>query len=217
MKWSAAKPVQGSSRSCGPNCNAMTSADGGSVVVGELGEHQPVLGRPLHPGADVGDEGAGDPDPIVEASQGPEDARKWSRSSTLRRIAAVEAAELPRRNRARSAERPTPSATTSLGVPQFEIADAADEDIADDDIEKSPEHVDGRRGEPLPRRLGERALERLAHHAADEMRDRRWRERRRRRNRTRAKATACQALLVGSRSMISWRRAGFAEPRKDVA
>ena len=51
-------------------------ADRRSVVIGELGEHQPVLAGPLHPGADVGDEGPGCPDPIVEPSQGPEDARE---------------------------------------------------------------------------------------------------------------------------------------------
>jgi hypothetical protein len=51
-------------------------ADRRSVVIGQLSEHQPVLAGPLHPGADVGDEGAGGPDPIVEASQGPEDARE---------------------------------------------------------------------------------------------------------------------------------------------
>src|SRR6185295_11951407 len=44
------------------------------VVVGELGEDQPVLAGPLHPGADVGDEGAGRPDPVVEPFQGPENA-----------------------------------------------------------------------------------------------------------------------------------------------
>ena len=50
-------------------------------------------------------------------------------------IAAVEAAEMPRRKE-RIGSAPRPNATTSLGVPQAEIADAADEDIADDDIEK---------------------------------------------------------------------------------
>ena len=61
-----------------PELQRHDQADGRSVVMGELGEHQPVLGRPLHPGADIGDEGAGDPDPIVETSQRPEDARKGS-------------------------------------------------------------------------------------------------------------------------------------------
>ncbi|WP_157831363.1 hypothetical protein [Prodigiosinella confusarubida] len=47
--------------------------------------------------------------------------------------------------------------------------DPADEDVADGEIEKAPKYVDGRRGEPLPRWLCERALERPTHHAADEM------------------------------------------------
>ena len=52
-----------------PELQRHDQADGRSVVIGEQGEHQPVLGGPLHPGADVGDEGAGCPDPIVEAPQ----------------------------------------------------------------------------------------------------------------------------------------------------
>jgi hypothetical protein len=47
--------------------------NGRGVVTGQLGEHQPFPGRPLHPGADVGDKGAGDPDPIVDPSRGPKD------------------------------------------------------------------------------------------------------------------------------------------------
>ncbi len=61
-----------------PELQRHDQADGRGVVMGELGEHQPVLGRPLDPGADIGDEGAADPDPIVEASQRPEDTRQGS-------------------------------------------------------------------------------------------------------------------------------------------
>ena len=43
--------------------------------MGELGEHQPVLRRALHPGADVGDQGAGGPDAVIEIPQRTEDAR----------------------------------------------------------------------------------------------------------------------------------------------
>ena len=45
----------------------------GGVMVGQLGQHQPVLGHPLHPGADVGHQAARRPDPEVIAPEGPED------------------------------------------------------------------------------------------------------------------------------------------------
>src|SRR5690606_18599977 len=41
-------------------------ADGGRVVVGQLGEHDPVLRGRLHPCTDVRDQGPDEPDPIVE-------------------------------------------------------------------------------------------------------------------------------------------------------
>src|SRR5579872_483646 len=62
-----------------PELQRHNQADGGSVVVSELSEHQPVLGRALHPGADVGDEGSDDPDPIIVSSQRSKDARKGRR------------------------------------------------------------------------------------------------------------------------------------------
>jgi len=59
-----------------PELQGHHQADRRSVVIGELGEHQPVLPGPLYPGADVGDESAGCPDPIVESSKRPENAGK---------------------------------------------------------------------------------------------------------------------------------------------
>ena len=35
----------------------------------QLGQHQPVLGRPLYPGADIGYESAPDPDPVIDGAQ----------------------------------------------------------------------------------------------------------------------------------------------------
>ena len=69
---------QGQQQKLRPELQRHDQADGRGVVMGELREHQPVLGRALHPGADVGDEGAGGPDPIVEAAQRAEDAGKES-------------------------------------------------------------------------------------------------------------------------------------------
>jgi hypothetical protein len=88
----------------------------------------------------------------------------------LRLIAAVEAAKVPGRKK-RNKERASAACKDVACVPQSKITDAADEDIADDDIEKAPEDVDGRRREALSRRLGEGALKRPARHAADDMRD----------------------------------------------
>ncbi len=42
--------------------------DGRGVMVGELGEHDPVLGGALHPRADVGREGTDEPNQIVVLS-----------------------------------------------------------------------------------------------------------------------------------------------------
>ncbi len=61
----------------------------------------------------------------------------------LRLIAAVEAAKMPG-GKKRDQERAGGACKDVARVPQSKIADAADEDIADDDIEKAPEHIDGR-------------------------------------------------------------------------
>ena len=125
-----------------PELQRHDDADGGGVVMGELGEHQPILGRALHPGADVGDEGAGGPDPIVEFRSDRKTPQADAHGS-LRLIAAVEAAEMPRQKQRRSEAR-QPERGDVACVLQIEIADAADQHIADDEIEKTPEHVDGR-------------------------------------------------------------------------
>jgi hypothetical protein len=52
-------------------------ADGGGAVAGQLGEHQPVLPDPLHPGADVGEQRARRPQPVVAIAQRPEHATLW--------------------------------------------------------------------------------------------------------------------------------------------
>ncbi len=44
-------------------------AHGGRIVVGQLGQHHPILGGALHPGPDIGHDGAAGPDPVVEAGQ----------------------------------------------------------------------------------------------------------------------------------------------------
>src|ERR1700728_1316754 len=81
----------------------------------------------------------------------------------------MEAAELPRAKQRYQEDAQSERADIAR-VSQFKIANTADEDIADDDIEKAPKHIDGRRGEPLSRRLCERTLKRPPHHAADKMR-----------------------------------------------
>ena len=62
-----------------PELQRHHETNGGSVMRGELGEHQPVLGRPLHPRADIRDEAACRPHTIIVAAQRPEDARKYDR------------------------------------------------------------------------------------------------------------------------------------------
>ncbi len=58
-------------------------ADGDARAAGQL-EHQPVLGHPLHPGADVGDEGSGDVDPVVAEPKSREHAAGARLSGGLR-------------------------------------------------------------------------------------------------------------------------------------
>ena len=69
----------------------------------------------------------------------------------------------------RDKERAGPAGKDVTSVPHSKIAEPKHEDIASDEIEKAPQDVDGRRREPFPRRSRERALERPAHHPADEM------------------------------------------------
>ncbi len=44
-------------------------ADRGGIVLGQLGQHDPVLRGALHPAADIGDERADGPDPVVPVRQ----------------------------------------------------------------------------------------------------------------------------------------------------
>jgi hypothetical protein len=52
---------------------------------------------------------------------------------------------------------------------QAEVSDAANEKISNDEIEKAPRHIDGRRRKSLPRRFGKRALKGASHQAADDV------------------------------------------------
>ena len=52
-----------------------------------------------------------------------------------------------------------------------EVSHLGDEQVGDNEVRKSPEHVHGRGRETFARRLGEGAQERPPHHAADEMRN----------------------------------------------
>ncbi len=86
----------------------------------------------------------------------------------LRLIAAVEAAKMPG-GKQRDQQHASTAGEDVACVPHPKITDAQHQDITGDDVKKSPKHVDGRRREPFPWRLCEWALERPAHHAADEM------------------------------------------------
>ena len=73
----------------------------------------------------------------------------------LRRIAAIEAAELPRRQQRDHQGAGAEGGNVAPSVSRVKAAfNAADEDIADHDIEKAPQHIDGRGGEALAGRLG---------------------------------------------------------------
>jgi len=61
----------------------------------------------------------------------------------LRLIAAMEAAKVPG-GKKRDQERASAARKNVACVPHSKITDAPDEDIADDEIEKTPEHIDGR-------------------------------------------------------------------------
>ena len=67
-KRSAIRPPYGGQDQHRQELQRGGDADGDAGAAGQL-EHQPVLGDPLHPGADVGDEGSGDVDPVVAAPE----------------------------------------------------------------------------------------------------------------------------------------------------
>ena len=72
--------------------------DSGGVVVGQLGEDDPVLGRALHPRAHVGHERPAGPHPVVEAPERTEGAIHRSfRSSMISCVVPVS----PRRGKMR--------------------------------------------------------------------------------------------------------------------
>ena len=51
-------------------------------------------------------------------------------------------------------------------VSQLKIANVADQQVADDEIEEAPKHIDDRRRQSFSGRRGEWALEGASHHAA---------------------------------------------------
>ena len=71
---SAIIPANGASRRKGRNCSPVTMPSAAGRVVGQHGEHQPVLADPAHPGADVGDQRAGGVDAVVADSTA---RRRW--------------------------------------------------------------------------------------------------------------------------------------------
>ena len=63
-------PASGASTRIGPNCSPVVMPTAMAEFVGEHREHEPVLGDPLHPGAGVGDDRPGGPDPVIEEAEG---------------------------------------------------------------------------------------------------------------------------------------------------
>src|SRR5271165_6600931 len=82
----------------------------------------------------------------------------------------MEPAERPRGKKA-DRERPKRERAHLREVPYIERADLSNEQIADDEVEESPEHVHGRGRQSPPRRICEGRLERPPRHAADEVRN----------------------------------------------
>src|ERR1700693_2571345 len=64
-----------------------------------------------------------------------------------------------------------PGGTHMFRRAQIKIPNTKYKNISDDDVEKSPQHVHGRRGEPLSRRFGKGTLKRSPHYPADQMRE----------------------------------------------
>ena len=69
------------------------------------------------------------------------------------------------------ARTPRPKNEQVPGSAQLEGPDAADEHVADEDVEEPPEPVHRRGWESLAGRRGERALEGMARDPVDEVRD----------------------------------------------
>ena len=68
------KARQRQQQKLGPELERHDHAHGGRIVVGQLGEDEPVLGDALHPCAHVGYDRPAGPDSVVEALQGTESA-----------------------------------------------------------------------------------------------------------------------------------------------
>ena len=92
------------------------------------------------------------------------------RSRVRRRIATVESPKVPRGEYAHQQDARTSGDDLICGV-EIEISDASDEEVSEDEVRKSPKHVDGRRGKALAWRFGEGTLKGPSHHAADEVRN----------------------------------------------
>ena len=80
----------------------------------------------------------------------------------------MEASEVARSLQAHKKKPDSQDRHMSRGT-QAELSNAADERIGDREIEKSPEHVHGRRGQPLTWWLREGTLKRTAHRPAHEV------------------------------------------------
>src|SRR6187402_1100611 len=82
----------------------------------------------------------------------------------------MEASEMPRQKQAD--QKPTETGCCDITrVLQAELADTADQEISNEEIDEAPENVDGRRRQALAPRLREGGLEWLAHRARDDMGD----------------------------------------------
>src|ERR1700743_3628767 len=75
----------------------------------------------------------------------------------LRGIATVKTTEVTGAEQADRQKAQPQSGHIDRGM-QVEVSDTADQDVGDGEVEKAPEHVDGRRGKPFTARSRERAL-----------------------------------------------------------
>src|ERR1700722_8916265 len=86
---------------------------------------------------------------------------------------------------------------------QVELADAADQQVANGQVEEAPQHVDRRRRQTFTGRARKRALKRPSHHPADEVRNGVGEEGAAEKVGKVEKPAHRAALLVSKRSMIS--------------
>ena len=77
------KAGQGQQEEMRPELERHDNADGGRVMIRELGEHEPVLGGALHPRTDIGYQCTARPHAVVETVQRTKNTFHWiSREST---------------------------------------------------------------------------------------------------------------------------------------